>query len=305
MDIDFHFGTIYVLSRWAGFNGVDAKALATASQLVDDNTPKLKVNGDYRRSGHEPLENISDLEDNNEIWIPFHFLPNLNEDAENKLLCKKDSNLANQLAEELKSITDVNNKNIFRLGIGLHVYADTWAHQEFLGQISDENLVTNPQIIYPKQEPWEKIEDKFIHDLPALGHAKSIHWPDRPYVSWSCEPKFPNGRENWTEFLEASKAIYSILTTVRGNENILTKDQETSLLNCFKGFTDENYDNRNKAWIDYINQGNFDFDDSLDEYSKGYILGDSNFYPQFYEAIDEHYSWVKEKLEAADIDVLS
>jgi len=30
MDIDFHFGTIYVLSRWAGFDSYNAKVIATS-----------------------------------------------------------------------------------------------------------------------------------------------------------------------------------------------------------------------------------------------------------------------------------
>ncbi|WP_196602197.1 DUF6765 family protein [Pectinatus frisingensis] len=306
MDIDFHFGTIYVLSRWAGFNALDAKALATTSQLVDDNIPALKVSIKHRSSGHEPLENLYDLKDNNEIWFPFHFLPNLNENTANRLICKKNSNLSNQLSDYLKSIVDLQaNKNLFRLGVGLHVYADTWAHQEFSGHISSDNIITNPDVIYPKEALWERTEDSFIHDLPPLGHVSAIHWPDRPYAFWKCTPKFPDGRKNWIEFVEAASAIYSILTTVKNSENTLTEEQQAVLTNCFKNFTDEDCSHRNTAWINYINQGNFGFNDSLEEYDKGYILGDSDFCPQFYEAIDDHYSWVKKRLETADITILN
>lgn len=307
MDIDFHFGTIYVLSRWAGFNKLDAKALATTSQLVDDNTLTLKINRKHRSSGHEPLENLSDLKDNNEIWFPFHFLPNLNKNATDKLVCKKNSNLALQLSDELKSTTDLQiNKNLFRLGIGLHVYADTWSHQEFLGCISKNNILTDLTILSPEQSLWELAQNSslVIHSLPPLGHATAIHWPDRPYAYWKCTPKFPNGRENWTEFLEASRAIYTILTTVKNAPNTLTAEQENKLLTCFKGFTDEDYTHRNNVWVDYINKSYFGFDDSLEKYDKNYILNDPDFCPQFYEAIDEHYIWVKEKLEAEDIHIL-
>ena len=63
MDIDFHFGTIYVLSRWAGFESDTAKIIATSSQLVDDNVsgkvPGFKFDDIPQRfSGHELWQNL-------------------------------------------------------------------------------------------------------------------------------------------------------------------------------------------------------------------------------------------------------
>ena len=37
MDLDYHFGTVYVLSRWAGFGSFNSRTIAASSQLVDDN----------------------------------------------------------------------------------------------------------------------------------------------------------------------------------------------------------------------------------------------------------------------------
>ena len=37
MDIDYHFCTMYVLSRWADFGSANSKIIATSAQLVDDN----------------------------------------------------------------------------------------------------------------------------------------------------------------------------------------------------------------------------------------------------------------------------
>ena len=37
MDIDFHYGTIYVLARWAKFCAANSHIIASSSQLVDDN----------------------------------------------------------------------------------------------------------------------------------------------------------------------------------------------------------------------------------------------------------------------------
>jgi len=309
MDIDFHFGTIYVLSRWANFDAETAKTLATASQFVDDNLPNNPLTKNYRHSGHEPLENLTDLKNDDKVWIPFHFLPSLDGSGDERLICQKNSSLAQQLADFMSSITISDNQNLFRLGISLHVYADTWAHRKFSGFISRSNRVSNPKIISPTQAEWEKIEDAFIHALPPLGHAKAIHWPDRPYADWQCSA-FPDGRKNWEEFLEASHSIYNILAKINNCDNLaLSSTQESQLLDAFQNTTDENYKNRNNAWINRITTGFFDFTDTFDsdnplEYTPGFIIGDTSFLPEFYAALEDHYTWVKEKLVDAGINRL-
>ena len=37
MDIDYHYGTMYVLSRWAEFGPSNSNIIATSAQFVDDN----------------------------------------------------------------------------------------------------------------------------------------------------------------------------------------------------------------------------------------------------------------------------
>ena len=77
MDIDFHFGTTYVLSRWSGFDSRRAKAIAASSQLVDENTLQMAEPYQGRPTGHAAWENVTNADHNNDVWIPFHFLPGL------------------------------------------------------------------------------------------------------------------------------------------------------------------------------------------------------------------------------------
>ena len=142
MDIDFHFSTVYVLARWAGFGSDNARLLATCSQLVDDNIDdKMPYFSAFtqRFSGHEIWENVREVE-NAEVWVPFHFLPALDGDTlDQQLVCRKNSVLAQALAADMRTYSGKD--RLFRLGIALHVYADTWAHQEFSGITSVGNTL--------------------------------------------------------------------------------------------------------------------------------------------------------------------
>lgn len=306
MDIDFHFGTIYVLSRWAGFNAGNAKAIATASQLVDDNTPETAPQN-YRISGHKPWSNFTDQEDNNEVWFPFHFLPSLDGNSfEEKLICKKNSSMATALSNAMEQFDVSNNIGLFKLGISLHVYADTWAHREFSGYICKDNKVSNPKVISPGELAGDFLEDAIINQFIPLGHAQAIHWPDRPYIEWESTPHFSTGRKNWEEFIEASQSIYSILTKLNsenGTSSVLSLEQTEILTDTFQNIKDEDCDTRNNQWINKINQGEFQFtDEQTLTYSSGFIIADTDFCPAFYTALDEHYNWVKSQLEGAGIN---
>lgn len=324
MDIDFHFGTVYVLARWAGFSSKNAKVIAASSQFVDDNIsgdPFLMATASrmtedgrtIRYSGHELWENLLD-DGNEQVWIPYHFLPGLQgESEEDKLICKKNSTLAISLAERLAQITLDNPNYAFELGIGLHVYADTWAHQEFSGIITAKNIILG--LVYKQfgEGVWEDFMES-VESLSCnattkpLGHAAALHWPDRPYAEWKSATKFEAGRYNWMEFLEASRAIYKILAKVNGSnvaEN-LSEEQEDALQDTFKGVYMEDEGMRNEEWIKRIRENHFDFvdyceDDANLDYTKYFILSDEDYPRQFYESLDNYYHWVKNKLEEAGI----
>ena len=308
MDKDFHFSTVYVLARWAGFNPGNTKAIATSSQFVDDNVLGTAPVG-KRISGHEVWQNIVDLKDNNEVWIPFHFLPGLEGTSiSEKLVCKKNSVFANKLISSLPDFTD--NISLFQLGIALHVFADTWAHREFSGVLTNENTVNNFDVTFPDNTPLETLIKKdFVVSLPPLGHANAGHLPDLPYISWQCNPTFQDGRNNWDEFTEAAQEIYKVLASKsQSTQTELTIQQIELLHDAFRTIQYPDFNARNDEWIRLIGRNEFAFSDFSDEdkdinYSPRFILDDENFPDQFYEALDNHYNLVNDELNDNGINI--
>ncbi len=328
MDLDYHFGTIYVLSRWAKFGSENAHLIATSSQLVDDNfdtTPfsdeeekkNIAAGVHVRYSCQNIWGNVTG-KGNCEIWIPFHFLPGLEgETEEDRLVCKKHSELSQKLTDRLLD-TSLDDTNFpFRLGVGLHVLADTWAHQEFAGINNILNKVQN--LIFTTQGSFaEKVVDavtsalvgKIPDNIMPLGHVAAVHCPDMPYLWWKSGERFTSGRKNWDEFLEASEEIFRLLQAVSGEEVTgLSDRQREILLDCFKGIQSDDIQVRYCAWIDRIHENHFDFEDFDEgdesvEYSIPFIFSDVDFRHQFYDEINDHFNWVRSELEAHSIFVL-
>ena len=311
MDLDYHFGTVYVLSRWADFGSFNARTIAAASQLVDDNfdtTPFSDAEEEkniargikVRYSCQNVWGNISGY-GNEDIWIPFHFLPGLQGQTEaQKLVCKKHSVLAKRLKYRLYDTKLDNTNYVFRLGVGLHVLADTWAHQDqgsMVEKMLDEMLDST-------------FLSKVLDLVMPLGHAAAVHCPDMPYLWWKSGERFTGGRKNWDEFMDASDELYAVLQHVSGvPETGLTMEQRDKLSECFKGVQSENINRRYGFWIDRIRENFFEFkdfneDDRNVEYSIGLILNDLDWRKQFYDEINDHFFWVKEKLEENGIDRL-
>ncbi len=331
MDSDFHFGTMYVLARWADFGSDNCKILAASSQFVDDNYDEsafsdkpeeaAKKKGiDVRYSCEDFWSHMTNKSDA-EVWVPYHFLPGLEgRTEEEKLVCKKNSKLANRLAERLNATSCGDANFAFRLGIGSHVYADTWAHQEFAGINNALNQVKD--LIFSQQGSMvqrvlddvvdSKVMNKVLDMLMPLGHAAAIHCPDIPYLWWHTGERFLGGRKNWDEFLEASQRIFLILQHVSGDTQPegLTAHQLQLLMEMFKGVQTDDIEERLAAWTAKIHSNYFEFKnfDGIDgslEYNKSFILDDEDFRRQFYQEINAHYDWVKSALVTEDIHCLS
>ena len=330
MDIDYHFCTMYVLSRWADFGSANAKIIATSAQLVDDNMDDNPFSDQaekdalaqgirIRYSSQHIWNNITG-KGNLEVWVTFHFLPGLQGDTtDEKLICRKHSTLSKALGERLLETTLDNSQFAFRLGVGLHVLADTWAHQGFAGINAAINRVQN-LIFNASGETIEKALKDFIDSHPKvanllnsyspLGHVAAAHCPDRPYLWWKTKFLFADGRKNWEEFLEASEEIFRILQQVSCVPVTgLSGAQKTMLTDCFRGIQSDDFDVRYEEWLRRIHENdfgieNFDENDQTVEYSAGTILGDPDFRKSFYVEINDHFDWVRDQLLAQDINVL-
>jgi hypothetical protein len=177
MEIDFHHGTVYVLSRMAGFTPDDACVVAYSSQYVDDAgayfaSQILKMFEwhavffedygifEYIDSSHTifTVANWKEL-DQHKVWVPFHFIPSGSGNKFiDKIICKKawspQSQWMNPVAKDMVDEV-VNNAGNYawglqRLGITMHVLADTFAHQNFAGiNCQEDNNVKNVTIVSP------------------------------------------------------------------------------------------------------------------------------------------------------------
>jgi Family of unknown function (DUF6765) len=293
MQIDFHHTVTYVVSRLAGFSKKDANIVAYSSQYVDDAVNSGVVhfrNGAmYSRisSAHKMLDyrNFEEL-GNHQVWIPFHFLPgnekkaagaNPNASFIDKIICKPDSYVARDM---LKScIADhANDKaySLHRLGISMHVYADTWAHQNFAGVNHKINRVENLRSQEIEEGGWfDRVKDyfgevasRFVSDALPLGHGAALSNPDKPYLD-KWEYTDGNGkpvvRENLTEFQEAAQCMFRAMKSFQAKDkNLSATDQiptadMAQIAKNFQSFTDESGDERHGMWLASIAAGDFSF----------------------------------------------
>lgn len=202
MQIDFHLAGTYTFARCAGLPHGHALVVATAAQYVDDATQAGLVEFDdgstYRRdaSAHKALNyrNFTSLAQSR-VWVPFHFLPGNQGlpagDGEDlprvdRLQVVPDSHVARAM---LRGVIAAKHRPyaLHRLGIAMHVYADTWSHQGFCGVRADVNDANDLRM--GDGEPATSWVEHIASSLAAyalpLGHGAVLSLPDRPYARWS------------------------------------------------------------------------------------------------------------------------
>lgn len=222
MQIDGHHTLTYIAARLAGYSPRHASIIAYSAQYVDDATNSGVINfkngAKYSRisSAHKMLDyRNSDELANHLVWIPFHFLPGnggmpagQNPDGTfiRKLVCCPDSHVARDMLRECARDID---KPYFlhRLGITMHVYADTWSHQGFAGinhEINEASKLSSNSAKLDKSFA-NKIVNFFLSETFPLGHGAALSHPDKPALIW----EYKNGlgekvyRNNPETFMDA------------------------------------------------------------------------------------------------------
>jgi len=225
MNIDFHYGVIYLVARIAGMNQQQASTVAHACQYVDDAT----THGLLFFEGGELFERFAsahaiydyhniDNDLNRLVWAPFHFLPaGQGETLEEKAICRPNSDIAKETVRQ--AIRSAHTPNaLHRLGVTLHSYVDTWAHQGFSGIESDFNRVNDIDVAGLTPEGWaaklidatkyliNEVATDVVSRFFPLGHGAALHYPDQPWAVWS----YVNGkgqtvkRNNLPDFVDAA-----------------------------------------------------------------------------------------------------
>jgi hypothetical protein len=94
-------------------------------------------------------------------------------------------------------VAALKSRDLYRVGIALHTYADSWAHQNFTGQ----------------SEEWNRIDSK--SPLPPIGHAQKLRDPDRVDAVWT-DPRIQGEAarvDGRARQLAAAGRIYRYLAT--------------------------------------------------------------------------------------------
>lgn len=300
MQIDFHHATTYVTARIAGFTHAEADIIAYAAQYVDDATCDGTICFDnkalYQRasSAHKSIDpkNLDAL-DNQKVWLPFHFLPGNGSATPadstagkfiHKLVCLPNSPVARDMLDA--AFADRNKPYaLHRLGIALHVYADTWAHQGFAGVKHAINKVDDIAEIGNSDVFKDGLVNFINHSIPELGHGQAYTFPDMPFLSW----RYRNGhdrlieRYNTDDFSAAADAICTTMQRYRGiDESGIGAADKQAIRQLFIDLKREDGNERHKAWLNAIAAGHFSFGPATVSYAedgknswKAHALGDS------------------------------
>jgi hypothetical protein len=173
MQIDFHHGVTYVVARLAGFAHRQADVIAYSAQYVDDATNDGTIVFDngamYNRtsSAHRLLDyRHFDRLARHLVWIPYHFLPgNCGKRAgqhpdgtfNERIVCRADGPVAQEMVSACIRACG-KRYALHRLGITMHTFADTWAHQGFAGLIHEINRVED--VRDERNEPDERFKER-------------------------------------------------------------------------------------------------------------------------------------------------
>lgn len=179
--------------------------------------------------------------------VPFHFIPqNRTQIGQNEYrvvpaTLGNDSLISDMLEQakaEYQAAADetTRHRKLMKIGVLLHIFADTVAHQMFSGYNANVNLVKLVNVInnitgrdetsvYRSyiQEGLKLLKEWGASIVPSIGHMMVMHVPDLTHLSFTMEYTGDDGqkhrynRSNTTEFLKMSKVILDYLCDCLGS----------------------------------------------------------------------------------------
>lgn len=221
------------------------------------------------------------------IWPVFHFLPgNYGRDdifdtgdvdrALSPLICRPYGPLAEILLEtardkwdEYQVPTGDGSKTLgalIRIGITMHVLADTFAHANFVGlpskhlnevhEICDANNADKEIRLLPLKDYAPTLASS---GYGYLGHGRIGHLPDQPWMHYYYNNDWPAEsieRNNPLIYTEAFLYLYTALAYIQGNGNLprssrdlLTPGDGAVITIDFTDGTLHSIDAQDKAWV--------------------------------------------------------
>jgi hypothetical protein len=189
--------------------------IAFASQYVDNAILSYEIDDDGYAYTTQITQNYVfwDEATLRQIYLPFHFVPGDLEKARaervdgaaSRWTVTPDSPLARELL-----VAALRTGDDFRIGIALHAYADTWAHQHFSGRTEACNVI----------DPSSP--------LPPAGHLQALRSPDDASLAWADRRLLPSLSrvDNGQRFRRAAGKIYRYL---RASLRLGFEDEELHL----------------------------------------------------------------------------
>lgn len=248
MDTEFHYYMTGIIAHAAGFTQNESKTIAYASEYTDENDKKYTIKD---RNTDKPYENyisqtmniLKPKQSLMRIYPVFHFIPGEYDAKTTRrrdgkmhlLVTTPDNRIANELFDEALKVND--ETRLHRIGIATHAFADTWAHQNFVG--------------------WYDYFNNIGMDVkPDIGHADAEHHPDWPGHRWEDNRLVEGEIDNSARFLKASEKIYD-----KYRQSMFLKDREPN----------KDWDSLQKNLVDAMGtpfSGSFNWyaDDRVSEY---------------------------------------
>jgi hypothetical protein len=260
MNIAFHYCAVKALARFAGLAEGLAQVIAEYSQFIDDYATRDTIYADWAddeaiTSGLAVLQQdgshrgrykialvTTGFQGNwdyfrmwqseslvNNMLIPFHFITRsrLRDSSDytpvEPALVGDGQIISNFLRDAVSPAGQITQESLIHLGMILHVFADTYAHQTFSGYACDGNKRKLLKVDKFDGRRDSDVTKEYIGTasyLSAMGHAYAGHAPDDTNVSFFALPAagaIPNyARSNYMLFIEAAEHIYNYLCQYGG-----------------------------------------------------------------------------------------
>lgn len=273
MNINFHYFAIKVLAIKAGFKEDDAQKIAFYSQAVNDydiqtpilleSIPSYAQHLSKKRADKWLFFPVTTgfgnqfdyarlvLESNQRsITIPFHFIPTqkltvpVSSRTEYRVRPGKMSTpslIQNMMIEARdKYIKSSTPTNLIRIGMLLHTFADTYAHQNFSGFWGWENYA-KLTLTVDSSNAQDNYELPKEIKLPPVGHANLNLIPDNSNLTYSWEQKCSGKdsystcytRSNTEEYCNVSLEILNYLLSCN-KQSPISESTWKKFINDFK-----------------------------------------------------------------------
>lgn len=197
----FHYYALKFLALRGGLDEASAETLAFSSQLVDHAVIPIEVHSPKGTYSILPTHHFGfwDKRQEDAVWIPFHFFPSGDVNCKRRKDGKEQLEITRPNSGPVKEllVEALKSRNLYRIGIAMHTYADSWAHQDFIGRNS----------------PLNRIEA--FSPIPPAGHAQMGRVPDRWSLDW-IDPRLNESLQicsNNTRFFQAAEKLYKYIAT--------------------------------------------------------------------------------------------